>query len=83
MKNVGWTLLIVIMLMCQILILIMLMDKKTREDRNASIVEQTLLMNNQAAALNLETEKLRNHYYQVLQHTDMFPSADYGKENKK
>lgn len=81
MKNVGWTLLIVIMLMCQILTLIMLMDKKTREDRNASIVEQTLLMNNQAASLNLETEKLRNHYYQVLQHTDMFPSAGYGKED--
>ena len=83
MKNVGWTLLIVIMLMCQILTLIMLMDKKTREDRNASIVEQTLLMNNQAASLNLETEKLRNHYYQVLQHTDMFPSSGYSKENKE
>lgn len=81
MKNVGWTLLIVIMLMCQILTLIMLMDKKTREDKNAAIVEQTLLMNNQAASLNLETEKLRNHYYQVLQHSDMFPSASYGKEN--
>ena len=81
MKNVGWTLLIAIVLMCQILTLIMLMDKKTREDKNAAIVEQTLLMNNQAAALNLETEKLRNHYYNVLQHSGMFPSASYGKEN--
>ena len=68
MRNVGWALVIMFMLMCQVLTLILLMDRKTREDKNAAIVEQTLMMNNEAASLNLETEKLRNHYYQVLRH---------------
>ena len=69
------------MILGQAFIVITLAEKKNRDDRLAEIEEQTALMNNQAAALNLETEKLRNHYYNVLQHLDMFPSADYGKED--
>lgn len=80
MKNVGWALFFCLMIFGQIFIIITLAERKTREDRLAEIEEQTALMNNQAAALNLQTEKLRNHYYNVLQHSDMFPSADYGKE---
>ena len=80
MKSVGWALFFAIMILGQAFIVITLAEKKNREDRLAEIEEQTALMNNAAAALNLETEKLRNHYYNVLQHSDMFPSAEYGKE---
>lgn len=81
MKSVGWALFFAIMILGQAFIVITLAERKNREDRFAEIEEQTALMNNQAAALNLQTEKLRNHYYNVLQHSDMFPSADYGKED--
>ena len=81
MKQVGWALFFAIMILGQAFIVITLAERKNREDRLAEIEEQTLMMNNAAAALNLETEKLRNHYYNVLQHSDMFPSADYGKED--
>ena len=81
MKQVGWALFFAIMIMGQVFVVITLAEKKNRDDRLAEIEEQTALMNNQAAALNLETEKMRNHYYQVLQHTDMFPSDCYGKED--
>lgn len=80
MKSVGWALFFAIMILGQAFIVITLAEKKNRDDRLAEIEEQTVLMNNEAAALNLQTEKLRNHYYNVLQHSDMFPSADYGKE---
>ena len=80
MKSVGWALFFAIMILGQVFIVITLAERKNRDDRLAEIEEQTALMNNAAAALNLETEKLRNHYYNVLQHSDMFPSADYGKE---
>lgn len=81
MKSVGWALFFAIMILGQAFIVITLAEKKNRDDRLAEIEEQTALMNNQAAVLNLQTEKLRNHYYNVLQHSDMFPSASYGKEN--
>ena len=81
MKSVGWALFFAIMILGQAFIVITLAEKKNRDDRLAEIEEQTALMNNAAAALNLETEKLRNHYYNVLQHSDMFPSASYGKED--
>jgi hypothetical protein len=68
------------MIFGQVFIVITLAERKNRDDRLAEIEEQTALMNNAAAALNLETEKLRNHYYNVLQHSDMFPSAEYGNE---
>lgn len=80
MKQVGWALFFAVMIMGQVFVVITLAERKNREDRLAEIEEQTALMNNQAAALNLETEKMRNHYYQVLQHSDLFPSASYGKE---
>lgn len=80
MKQVGWALFFCLMIFGQVFVVITLAEKKNRDDRLAEIEEQTALMNNEAAALNLETEKLRNHYYNVLQHSDMFPSADYGKE---
>lgn len=80
MKSVGWALFFAIMILGQAFIVITLAEKKNRDDRLAEIEEQTALMNNEAASLNLQTEKLRNHYYNVLQHSDMFPSTDYGKE---
>ena len=81
MKQVGWALFFAIMILGQAFIVITLAERKNRDDRLAEIEEQTAMMNNEAAALNLQTEKLRNHYYNVLQHTDVFPSAEYGKEN--
>lgn len=81
MKSVGWALFFAIMILGQAFIVITLAERKNRDDRLAEIEEQTALMNNEAAALNLQTEKLRNHYYNVLQHTDMFPSDAYGKED--
>lgn len=80
MKSVGWALFFAIMILGQAFIVITLAEKKNRDDRLAETEEQTALMNNEAAALNLETEKMRNHYYQVLQHSDLFPSDSYGKE---
>ena len=80
MKSVGWALFFAIMILGQAFIVITLAERKNREDRLAEIEEQTALMNNEGAAWNLQTEKLRNHYYNVLQHADIFPSADYGKE---
>ena len=81
MKSVGWALFFAIMILSQAFIVTTLAERKNRDDRLAEIEEQTALMNNEAASLNLQTEKLRNHYYNVLQHSDMFPSADYGKED--
>lgn len=81
MKQVGWALFFAFMVFGQVFIVITLAEKKDRDNRLAEIEEQTLMMNNKAAALNLQTEKLRNHYYQVLQHSDMFPSDSYGKED--
>ena len=83
MKQVGWALFFAIMILGQAFIVITLAERKNRDDRLAEIEEQTALMNNEAAALNLQTEKLRNHYYNVLQHTDMFPSGTYGADEKK
>lgn len=80
MKQVGWALFFAVMIMGQAFIVITLAEKKNRDDWLAEIEEQTALMNNEAASLNLQTEKLRNHYYNVLQHTDMFPSGTYGAE---
>ena len=80
MKSVGWALFFAIMILGQAFIVITLAERKNRDDRLAEIEEETALMNNEAASLNLQTEKLRNHYYNVLQHADIFPSANYGKE---
>jgi hypothetical protein len=80
MKSVGWALFFCLMIFGQVFVVITLAEKKSRDERLAVLEEQTLKMNNEAAALNLESEKLRNHYYNVLQHSDMFPSAEYGKE---
>lgn len=66
MRNVGWALIIMLLIACQALTLVMLLDKKSREDKFAEIEEQTLLMRNEAAAKELETERLRNQYYHTV-----------------
>ena len=66
MKSVGWALFFAIMILGQAFIVITLAEKKNRDDRLAEIEEQTLMMNNEAAALNLESERIRNGYYKAL-----------------
>ena len=66
MKNTGWVFLVLVMLICQVLTLVMLADKKTREDKEAEIREATLRMENEAAMHHLESEKLRRTYYEAL-----------------
>lgn len=66
MAKIGWALIIMLLIACQALTLAMLFDKKSREDRFTEIEEQTLLMRNEAASLELETEKLKNRYYHTV-----------------
>lgn len=66
MKSVGWALFFCLMIFGQVFVVITLAEKKNRDERLAVLEEQTLKMNNEAAALNLESEKIRNQYYNAL-----------------
>ena len=66
MKSVGWALFFCLMIFGQVFVVITLVEKKSRDERLAVLEEQTLKMNNEAAALNLESEKIRNQYYNAL-----------------
>jgi len=66
MKSVGWALFFCLMIFGQVFVVITLAEKKSRDERLAVLEEQTLKMNNEAAALNLESEKIRNQYYNAL-----------------
>lgn len=66
MKSVGWALFFCLMIFGQVFVVITLAEKKSRDERLAALEEQTLKMNNEAAALNLESEKIRNQYYNAL-----------------
>lgn len=84
MKQVGWALFFAIMVLGQAYIVVTLADKKTHDERVREIEEQTALMNNQAAAHNLESEKLRRQYYEALVNAGFLSKSflDYNiKEN--
>lgn len=86
MKQVGWALLIAVMLVSQLAILVMLADKKTHDEKMREIEEQTALMDNQAAIHNLESAKLRRQYYETLVNAGLFDKSflDYSaKEDSK
>lgn len=75
MKQVGWALFFAIMVLGQAYIIVTLADKKTHDERVREIEEQTALMNNQAAAHNLESEKLRRRYYEALVNEGLFSES--------
>lgn len=66
MEKAWWALLLLLMICCQVATIAMLADKRDGERRAAEIAERTLMMNNEAAALNLESERIRNGYYKAL-----------------
>lgn len=72
MKNTGWVILFLLMFVCQLLTVTMLIDKKIRDDANASMKEATLQMENEAARHHLEAEKWRHQYYEMLVNAGFF-----------
>lgn len=60
------TVLILIMICCQVTMIVLLVDKWDKVKTLGEIEEHTALMNNEAAALNLETERKRSEYYKAL-----------------
>lgn len=61
-----WVILFLLVMCCQITTIIILLDKKDEDRRIAEINEQTALMKNEAASLELQNERLRNNYLKVI-----------------
>lgn len=72
MKSVGWALFFCLMIFGQVFVVITLAEKKSRDERLAVLEEQTLKMNNEAAANRLESEKQRRVYYETLVNAGLF-----------
>ena len=72
MKNTGWVILVLLMLVCQLVMLSMLIDEKVRDDTNAALKEATLQMENEAAKHHLESEKWKHQYYETLVNAGFF-----------
>lgn len=66
MEKAWWAFLMFLIVCCQVATIAMLADKRAEDSRLNEIKEQTLMMENKAAALNLESEKIRNQYYEAL-----------------
>lgn len=65
MSKIGWAI-IGVLIATQLAFAIELMELSSLMKRVASIDEKTAMMRNEAAAKDLESEKIRNAYYRAL-----------------
>ncbi len=72
MKNAGWAFIAAVMLAVQVIMLCLLLERKEKLSKISEIEEQTAIFNNEAAAHNLQSEKLRRQYYETLVNVGLF-----------
>lgn len=71
MKGIGWAL-IVVLVVTQLAFAIELMELASIVKRVQSVDMQTAMLNNEAAANRLESEKQRRLYYETLVNAGLF-----------
>lgn len=71
MKGIGWVL-VGLLAAAQLTFAIELMELSSLVKRIASIDEKTAMLNNEAAANRLESEKQRRIYYETLVNVGIF-----------
>lgn len=71
MKGIGWAL-IVVLVVTQLAFAIELMELASIVKRVQSVDMQTAMLNNEAAANRLESEKQRRVYYETLVNAGLF-----------
>ena len=65
MSKIAWAIIAILVAM-QLIFAMELMELSSLMKRIASIDEKTAVMKNEAALLELETERSRNNYYRIL-----------------